>query len=94
MIATISPFRMSRSSPRSAWTSTSPLSYVLTRLRATTIRSSTRRGLDSLEAPFEAAFGAEGGVTAGASGGAGIGAVAGSVTTFPPNARREATGRR
>src|SRR5207249_52013 len=42
MIATISPFRMSRSSPRSAWTSTPPLSYVLTSRRAITIRSSLR----------------------------------------------------
>src|SRR5438093_12450515 len=42
MMATISPFRMSRSSPRSAWTSTPPLSYVLTSRRAITIRSSLR----------------------------------------------------
>src|SRR5216684_1367292 len=47
MIATISPFRMSRSTPRSAWTSTPPLSYVLTRRRAMTIRSSARRGFPS-----------------------------------------------
>src|SRR2546429_9093941 len=42
MMATISPFRMSRSSPRSAWTSTPPLSYVLTSRRAITIRYSLR----------------------------------------------------
>ena len=42
MMATISPLRMSRSSPRSAWTSTPPLSYVLTSRRAITIRSSFR----------------------------------------------------
>src|SRR6266705_6593934 len=40
--ATISPFRTSRSRPRSAWTAPPPLSYVFTRRRATTIRSSTR----------------------------------------------------
>src|SRR5207245_6684618 len=40
--ATISPRRTSRSSPRSAWTAPPPLSYVFTRRRATTIRSSTR----------------------------------------------------
>src|SRR6267378_335814 len=44
MIATISPFRISRSTPRRAWTSTPPLSYVLTRRREMTIRSSERRG--------------------------------------------------
>src|SRR5712691_8050269 len=42
MIATISPFRTSTFRPRSAWTSTPPLSYVFTRRRAMTIRSSTR----------------------------------------------------
>src|SRR5712691_1644023 len=42
MTATISPFRTSRSRPRSAWTAPPPLSYVFTRRRATTIRSSTR----------------------------------------------------
>ena len=42
MIATISPFRMSTFRPRRAWTSTPPLSYVFTSLRAMTIRSSTR----------------------------------------------------
>src|SRR6267143_5754652 len=42
MIATISPFRTSTFSPRRAWTSTPPLSYVFTRRRAMTIRSSTR----------------------------------------------------
>src|SRR5947209_14402486 len=40
--ATISPLRTSRSRPRSAWTAPPPLSYVFTRRRATTIRSSTR----------------------------------------------------
>src|SRR2546427_7173111 len=40
--ATISPLRTSRSNPRSAWTAPPPLSYVFTRRRATTIRSSTR----------------------------------------------------
>src|SRR5438093_1296048 len=43
--ATISPFRTSRSRPRSAWTAPPPLSYVFTRRRATTIRSSTRAAL-------------------------------------------------
>src|SRR2546427_12306213 len=42
MMATISPFRTSTFSPRRAWTSTPPLSYVFTRRRAITIRSSTR----------------------------------------------------
>src|SRR2546426_6983685 len=42
MTATISPRRTSRSNPRSAWTAPPPLSYVFTRRRATTIRSSTR----------------------------------------------------
>src|SRR3989442_14653148 len=42
MTATISPLRTSRSNPRSAWTAPPPLSYVFTRRRATTIRSSTR----------------------------------------------------
>src|SRR5437870_11402363 len=42
MIATISPFRISTFRPRRAWTSTPPLSYVFTSLRAMTIRSSTR----------------------------------------------------
>src|SRR5207247_11118338 len=41
MIATISPFRMSTFRPRRARTSTPPLSYVFTSLRAMTIRSST-----------------------------------------------------
>src|SRR2546426_7996447 len=40
--ATMSPRRTSRSNPRSAWTAPPPLSYVFTRRRATTIRSSTR----------------------------------------------------
>src|SRR2546425_1118150 len=40
--ATISPLRTSRSRPRSAWTAPPPLSYVLTRRRATTMRSSVR----------------------------------------------------
>src|SRR5205807_10593689 len=42
MIATSSPVRMSTFRPRRAWTSTPPLSYVFTSLRAMTIRSSTR----------------------------------------------------
>src|SRR5256712_6331480 len=40
--APISPFRTSRSRPRSAWTAPPPLSYVFTRRRATTMRSSDR----------------------------------------------------
>src|SRR2546422_3906659 len=48
--ATISPFRTSRSRPRSAWTAPPPLSYVFTRRRATTIRSSTRAALAGVAA--------------------------------------------
>src|SRR3972149_2921299 len=50
MIATISPFRTSMFSPRSAWTSTPPLSYVFMRCRAITIRSSTRGGFAGADA--------------------------------------------
>src|SRR5207244_11866298 len=46
--ATISPLRTSRSRPRSAWTAPPPLSYVLTRRRATTMRSSDSGALDGV----------------------------------------------
>src|SRR2546428_7986995 len=48
--ATISPLRTSRSRPRSAWTAPPPLSYVLTRRRATTMRSSVRGALAGVTA--------------------------------------------
>src|SRR2546427_3880306 len=48
--ATISPFRTSRSRPRSAWTAPPPLSYVFTRRRATTMRSSVRWALAGVAA--------------------------------------------
>src|SRR2546426_11480218 len=48
--ATLSPLRTSRSRPRSAWTAPPPLSYVFTRRRATTMRSSVRGALAGVAA--------------------------------------------